>query len=268
MVGVLRVLGSGGRLALRCGSSWRKRRIAEGPGRVGLRCVVPTCSVTLVGHRLGIGVLVVVVIALGAGAPARAATVAVTNGNDSGPGSLRAAVAAADPGEMITVPALTVFLTSGQIVVSKGLTIVGAGARATTISGTGQSRVFDVTGGTVSISGVTVTGGDGFATPGGTAGPGGGILLDGGTLTLADSTVTGNQTMGAGEGSGIQADGSLTVLRSTISLTAGRAATVLGGSDSRAVARCRCSTALWLTTRSSRAGWARRSMSTRPGPSR
>ena len=87
----------------------------------------------------------VVAIALGVGASAQAATIAVTNGNDSGSGSLRAAVAAANPGDMITVPALTVFLTSGQIVVSKSVTIIGAGARETTISGTDQSRVFDIT---------------------------------------------------------------------------------------------------------------------------
>jgi parallel beta helix pectate lyase-like protein len=190
---------------------------------------MPTGSVTLVGHRLGMGLLVAVVIALGAGASAQAATIAVTNGNDSGPGSLRAAVAAAIPGEMITVPASTVFLTSGQIVVSKSLTIIGAGARETTISGTGQSRVFDVTNGTASISGVTVTGGDGFDTPGGTPGPGGGMLVDGGTLTLADSTVTGNQTMGFSEGSGIQADSSLTVLRSTISFNSGPGSNRAGG---------------------------------------
>jgi hypothetical protein len=112
---------------------------------------MPTCSVTFVGRRLGIGFLVVVAIALGVGASAQAATVAVTNGNDSGSGSLRAAVAAANPGEMITVPALTVSLTSGQIVVSNSVTITGAGARETMISGTGQSRVFDVSSGTVSI---------------------------------------------------------------------------------------------------------------------
>jgi hypothetical protein len=187
------------------------------------------CSVTFVGHRLGIGVFVVLAVALGAGASAQAATIAVTNGNDSGPGSLRAAVAAAAPGEMITVPALAVFLTSGQIVVSKSLTIVGAGARETTISGTGQSRVFDITNGTVSISGVSVTGGDGFDTPGGTASDGGGILVDGATLTLADSTVTGNQTMGTSEGSGIQADSSLTVLRSTISFNSGPGSNRAGG---------------------------------------
>jgi hypothetical protein len=189
---------------------------------------MPTCNVTLVGPRFGIGFLVVAV-ALGVGAPARAATVAVTNGNDSGSGSLRAAVAAANPGDMITVPAFTVALTSGQIVVSKSVTIIGAGARQTTISGTGQSRVFDVTSGTVSISGVTVTGGDGFGTPGGTAGAGGGILVDGGTLTLADSAVTANQTVGFAEGAGIQAESSLTVLRSTISFNSGPGSVRAGG---------------------------------------
>ena len=205
-------------------------RLVEGAGYVGLRSVMPACSVTLVGLRLGSGILVVLVaIVVGVAASAQAATIAVTNGNDSGLGSLRAAVAAASSGETITVPALTVFLTSGQIVVSKSLTIIGAGARETTISGTGQSRVFDVTGGTASISGVTVTGGDGLNAPGGTAGQGGGILVDGGTLTLADSAVTGNQTIGTGEGSGIQADSSLTVLRSTISFNSGSGSDRAGG---------------------------------------
>jgi hypothetical protein len=190
---------------------------------------MPTCNVTLVGSRFGIGFLVVVAIALRVGASAQAAMVAVTNGNDSGSGSLRAAVTAANPGDTITVPALTVFLTSGQIAVGKSVTITGAGARETTLSGTGQSRVFDVTGGTVSISGVTVTGGDGVNTPGGTAGAGGGILVGGGTLTLADSTVTGNQTMGTAAGSGIQAGGSLTVLRSTISFNSGPGSNRAGG---------------------------------------
>src|SRR6202042_1627735 len=85
--------GSGGRLAL-----GRVRVVVAKPasrwarGEVGLRCVMPTCSVTLVGHRWGIAILVVVAVALGAGASAHAATIAVTNGNDSGAGSLRAAV--------------------------------------------------------------------------------------------------------------------------------------------------------------------------------
>ena len=113
--------------------------------------------------------------------------------------------------------------------VSNSVTITGAGARQTTISGTGQSRVFEITDGTASISGVTVTGGNGVATPGGTTSSGGGILVDGGTLTLADSTVTGNQTMGTGQGSGIQAESSLTVLRSTISFNSGPGSNRAGG---------------------------------------
>jgi hypothetical protein len=123
-----------------------------------------------------------------------------------------------------------VFLTTGQIVLNKSVTITGAGARQTTISGTGQSRVFDVTSAPVSIMGVTVTGGDGVDTPGGTAGAGGGILVgSGGALTLADSTVTGNQTTGTAEGSGIQAGGSLIVKRSTISFNSGPGSNRAGG---------------------------------------
>jgi hypothetical protein len=166
---------------------------------------------------LRIGMLVAVVVAIAPATAAQAATIAVTNGNDSGAGSLRAAVTAANPGDTITIPALTVSLTSGQISIGKNLTITGAGARQTTISGTGQSRVFDVTAGAVSISAATITGGDGFDMPGGTAGAGGGILVGGGSLTLADAAVSGNQTTGTNEGSGIQADGHLTVQRSTIS---------------------------------------------------
>ena len=46
---------------------------------------------------------------------AAASTITVTNGADSGAGSLRAAIAAASPGDTISVPALTVRLTSGQL---------------------------------------------------------------------------------------------------------------------------------------------------------
>lgn len=181
-----------------------------------------------VGHRLGAGVFVAIVVALVAAGSAQASTITVTNGNDSGPGSLRAAVAAANPGDTITIPALTVSLTSGQIAINQSLTITGAGARRTTITGTNQSRVFTVTAGTVSISGVTVTGGNGFDTPGGTAGSGGGISESGGTLTLTDSTVTGNKVTG-GEGAGIQANGNLSIIRSTVSFNDASTADRAGG---------------------------------------
>ena len=151
---------------------------------------------------------------------AAAATITVTNGADSGAGSLRAAIASASTGDTIIVPALTVRLTSGQLEINKSLTITGAGARSTIISGTNQSRVFEITEGSVSISAVTVTEGNGMNHAGGTAGSGGGILVGGAAgaaLTLKDSAVIRSEAQGSSEGGGISTAGTLSILRSTIS---------------------------------------------------
>jgi hypothetical protein len=61
---------------------------------------------------------------------ALAGTVTVTNGNDSGPGSLRRAIVFASPGDTINCgPSVTaVNLTSGELVIDKNLTISGPGA--------------------------------------------------------------------------------------------------------------------------------------------
>ena len=78
------------------------------------------------------------------------ATVTVTNNNDSGPGSLRDAIADAAAGDIITfAPGLasqTITLTSGQldIPVGKNITIDGAAAPGLTISGNNSSRAFFV----------------------------------------------------------------------------------------------------------------------------
>ena len=65
---------------------------------------------------------------------APAATITVTNGNDSGSGSLRHAILDASPGDTINfAPSVTtVTLTSGELVIDKNLTITGPGANRLT----------------------------------------------------------------------------------------------------------------------------------------
>ena len=61
--------------------------------------------------------------------PARAATSVVTNLNDSGPGSLRQAIADAAPSDIITFGVTgTITLTTGELLINKDLTLSGPGA--------------------------------------------------------------------------------------------------------------------------------------------
>ena len=73
----------------------------------------------------------------------------VTNTNDSGSGSLRAEVAAAQSGDTIVfspkVRGQTITLTSGPIVdTGINLTLHGPGAGLVTVSGNNQSGIFDL----------------------------------------------------------------------------------------------------------------------------
>lgn len=78
---------------------------------------------------------------------AQAATRVVTNCNDSGAGSLRAAAAAANSGDLIDLRGLTcnrIVLTSGAIrLPDQFITILGAGESRITIDGNHASRVFE-----------------------------------------------------------------------------------------------------------------------------
>lgn len=158
-------------------------------------------------------------------APAHADTLTVFTAADGGIGSLRWAVANAASGDTITflsgLAGSTITLTSGEIVIDKDLTINGMGANDLTVSGDGNSRVFNITAGaSVNINGMTIT--DGVA--GGSTPQGGGIR-NAGTLTLTDCVMTNNSVpSGAGSRNGgavINAAGSagkatLTIERCTI----------------------------------------------------
>ena len=70
-------------------------------------------------------------------APCASGIITVTNLNDSGPGSLRQAIADATPAETIDF-AVTgkITLTSGELVINKDLTLIGPGATNLTATGT------------------------------------------------------------------------------------------------------------------------------------
>src|SRR5262245_13865403 len=90
-------------------------------------------------------------------------TLTVVSVADSGPGSLREAVALAAPDDVVTFsPALSghSILLFGRIAIGKSLTIDGPGASLLTVSGLGTSGLFAIEGGPrVSIDGLTLDSG-------------------------------------------------------------------------------------------------------------
>jgi parallel beta-helix repeat protein len=142
----------------------------------------------------------------------------VTNNNDSGPGSLRAAIASAHNGDTINFdPSLngqTITLTTGELLIKKSLTISGPGASllaisGNAISGNNGSRVFDVSTSRsqVILSGLTLENGNGV---GGGANSFGGAIENLGTLTVSNCIVTSSSAY-AGGGIDNQTGATLTV---------------------------------------------------------
>jgi len=146
----------------------------------------------------------------------QAATISVTNTNDSSAGSLRQALLDAVDGDTIDFDASlngqTITLTSGELLVSKSITINGPGPNNLTVDGNHASRVFHVSGGvTTTIGGLTIT--NGFASASGSFQNrnGGGIYNDHSTLTVTNCTVSGNSASDSlGQGGGICNAGYLT----------------------------------------------------------
>src|SRR5690349_19334587 len=87
------------------------------------------------------------------------AIIGVTNNDDAAEGSLRAAIDIAEPGDTISLAAISGQITlASQLSISKDLTIEGPGTAELTISGDDAVRVFDIWSETnVTISGLTVT---------------------------------------------------------------------------------------------------------------
>lgn len=147
--------------------------------------------------------------------PAQAETLTVTNTNDSGPGSLRAAIDSAAPiGDTITFASNvsgTITLTGGGLEIGKNLTIEGPGAGKLAVSGNNRYTVFNIDyGNTVRISGLTITKGyaDNYY--------GGGGIYNYGNLTLTKSVVRGNAADSYSEGGGIYNNNVLTLNESVV----------------------------------------------------
>jgi hypothetical protein len=165
-------------------------------------------------------------IALGVGAlmhvPVAHAVIPVTNCQDSGSGSLRAAVASASSGDTIDLTGLvcsTITLTSGAIAIPQSaLTFQGPGQNALTIDGNYNDRVFHHTGGGIlAVYDVTLARGKYVSA----TKPYGGCIYSAGDLKLYDSTVTGcivvGQNSAIARGGGIHVVGSMVVDSSIVS---------------------------------------------------
>src|SRR6266581_2317524 len=103
----------------------------------------------------------ILLLALVVAQTANATTLTVTSTADSGPGSLRAALKSSRDGDTINFAVTgTILLTSGELVVSKNVNILGLGPASLAVNGNAASRVFRTAmGTTVTIAGLTITNG-------------------------------------------------------------------------------------------------------------
>jgi len=182
---------------------------------------------------------------------AAAAIVTVTNSNDSGPGSLRDAIATAVSGDDIVFAAATngspIVLTSGAITITKDITLTGNGTGMTTVTGS-FDRIFVIdSGAAVTIAGATLTGGfNNLADPldGGGAiridnasvvtismsefldntafgGSGGAIIVLGASdVSISDSSFSGNVSARAGGALETNGNSTLTISNTNFSVNA------------------------------------------------
>jgi hypothetical protein len=135
----------------------------------------------------------------------------VTSTADSGPGSLRAELAAAANGDEIVFALRnpsTIQLTSGTLNVNTSVSIMGPGPSTLTIKGNNTFGIFSITA-AATLSGVTITGGN-------ASGDGGGIRTTA-DLVISNCVVTGNAAAASGGGISRKFNARLTMFHCTIS---------------------------------------------------
>jgi len=142
------------------------------------------------------------------------ATWTATNGNDSGVGSLRAALASSQNGDIVTFNNGMTVLLNSQLLVTKNITLDGDlnndGVAEVTLDGQYKTSVIQVNSGTtVTFDGLVITRGL-IAGNGGNGGSGtsagnslGAGLSNFGDLTLRNVSVTANAASGGGGGGGV-----------------------------------------------------------------
>jgi len=182
---------------------------------------------------------VCVALALGSLPIAQAATHHVVNNADTGGGSLRQAIA--DANADATLPNTVVFdntvvspitLTTGQVAITKGMTIQGPGASKLTISGNDNSRIFYISIASVSdvtISSLTLTHGKTTAVFHGPTGDGGAIYSSNANLHLLDSVLDTNTADGNGGGLLTKGFPSVSITLMNVALLNNKAATAATG---------------------------------------
>jgi len=136
----------------------------------------------------------------------------VSSLNNIGTGTLRDQIANAQSGDTIVFSnglTGTIPLSSGEIVLSNSISVLGPGADKLAVNGTGVSRVFEVLSGSSLLAGLCITNGKPAS------GDGGGIMIDSGAgLVLSNCAVIRNST--AGNGGGLMNQGMLTMWNSLI----------------------------------------------------
>ncbi len=148
--------------------------------------------------RKGIAILIMAVLLAVAGqCNCAAGTLLVYNLNDSGAGSLRQAIAnnhVLGGGNTINFSNIVsgaITLTSGELLISDNVTILGPGADVLAIDGNFTNRVFHIGPNvTVIISGLGIY--DGYAPNGSVPDVGGGIYNDHSTLTVSNCDISNN----------------------------------------------------------------------------